>query len=73
MINGSASIKQIKTDLTGHNCSILVAAVVDLLVVVHPDFSQAHLVACDNLCALGESVGALVAEDVAHHRTRDDL
>lgn len=61
------------TNLTGHNFSILVAAIVDLLVVVHPDLSQAHLVASDDLCAFGEGVGALGAEDMTHHRTRNDL
>lgn len=61
------------TDLTGHNGSILVAAIEDLFVVIHPDLSQAHLVASDDLCALGEGVRTLSAEDMAHHRTRDDL
>ena len=62
-----------QTDLTGHNCSILVAPIEDLLVVIHPDFGQAHLVASDDLCAFGEGMGALGAEDMAHHRTGDDL
>lgn len=62
-----------QTDLTGHNCSILVTAIVDLLVVIHPDLGQAHLVASDDLSALGEGMGALGAEDMAHHRARDDL
>jgi len=44
-----------------------------VLEVVHPDFCQPHLVAGDDLRALGESVGALGAEDVAHHRAREDL
>lgn len=61
------------TDLTGHFCGILVAAIEDLLVVVHPDLSQTHLVASDDRCAFREGVGALGAEDVAHHRTREDL
>lgn len=59
--------------LSGHDCSVIVAAIVDLLVVVHPDLSQADLVASDDLCALGEGVGAFGAEDMAHHRARDDL
>lgn len=70
-MNGIVSV--CNTDLTGHNCSILVASIVDMLVVIHPDLSQAHLVASDDLCALGEGVRALGAEDVAHHRTRYDL
>lgn len=61
------------TNLPGHICSNLVAPIVDLLVVIHPDLSQAHLVASDDLCAPGEGVGALGAEDMTHHRTRDDL
>lgn len=66
-------ISHLNTDLTGHNCSILVATVVDVFVVIHPDLSQAHLVASDDLCALGEGVWALSAEDMAHHRAGDDL
>lgn len=62
-----------QTYLSGHNCSIVVTAIVDLLVVIHPDFSQAHLVASDDLCALREGVGALSAEDMAHKRTGDDF
>lgn len=61
------------TDLPGHQCSFLVAAIVNLLVVIHPDLSQADLVASDDCCALGEGVGALGAEDMANDRTREDL
>lgn len=61
------------TDLPGHNCSVVVTTIEDLLVIIHPDLSQAHLVASDDLCALGEGVRALGAEYMAHHRTRDDL
>lgn len=61
------------TDLAGQLGSDLVAAVEDLLVVVHPDLSQAHLVAGDDLGAFREGVGALGAEHVAHHGTRKDL
>lgn len=61
------------TDLPGHYGSIAVAAIIDLLVIIHPDLSQAHLVASDDLRALGEGVRALGAENVAHHRTRHDL
>lgn len=63
----------VKTNLSGHNCSVIVATVEDRLVVIHPDFSQAHLVASDDLSAFGESMWAFGAENVAHHRTRDDL
>lgn len=61
------------TDLTGHNCGVLVAAIIDLLVIVHPDLSQAHLVTSDDLCALGEGVRALGAKNVAYNRAWDDL
>lgn len=61
------------TDLPGHICSYLATAIVDLFVVIHPDLSQAHLVASDDFCALGEGVRALGAKDMTHHRTRDDL
>lgn len=61
------------TDLPGHSCSILVASIKDLPVLVHPDLSKAHLVASNDLCAFGEGVWALGAEDVAHHRTRNNL
>lgn len=61
------------TDLPGHIGSVPVAAIIDLLVIIHPDLSQAHLVASDDLCALGEGVRALGAKNVAHHRARDDL
>lgn len=61
------------TDLFGHHCSVVAAAIEDVLVIVHPDLSQAHLVASNDLCALGEGVRALGAENVTHHRTRDDL
>ena len=61
------------TDLLGHECSIIVATVEDLLVVIHPDLGQAHLVASDDLGALGEGVGALGAEDMADHGARHDL
>lgn len=61
------------TDVCGHLFCILVAAVEYVLEVIHPNFCQPHLVAGDDLRALGESVGALGAEDMAHHRARNDL
>lgn len=61
------------TNLTGHNGSVLVAAIENVLEVVHPDLGQAHLVPSDDLCALGESVGALGPEHMSHHRTGEDL
>lgn len=61
------------TDLLCHFCSVLVSSVVNLLVIVHPNLSQAHLVPSDDFRSLGEGVRALVAENVTHHRTRDDL
>ena len=59
--------------LSGHLRGLLVPPVKDLLVLVHPDLGQAHLVARDHLRALGEGVGALGAEDVSHNGARDDL
>lgn len=59
--------------LSGHLCSLLVPPVEDLLVVIHPDLGQADLVPGDDLRALGEGVGALGAEDVAHNGAGDDL
>lgn len=61
------------SDLSGHGGGVAVAAVEDLLVVVHPDLGQAHLVAGDDRRALRERVRALGAEHVAHHRAWDDL
>lgn len=52
---------------------LLVAAVEDLLVVVHPDFGQPHVVAGDDLRAFGEGVRALGAEHVADDGAGDDL
>lgn len=59
--------------LSGHLCSLLVPPVEDLLVVIHPDLGQADLVPGDDLRALGEGVGALGAEDMAHNGAGDDL
>lgn len=61
------------TDLLCHFGSVLVASVVNLLVIVHPHLSQAHLVPSDDFRSLGEGVRALGAENVTHHRTGDDL
>lgn len=61
------------TYVFSHLRGLLVSAVEDLLVVVHPDLSQAHLVAGDHLRALGEGVGALGAENVANDGARNDL
>lgn len=60
------------TDLSGHVCCVLVTAVVDLLVVVHPDLSQSHLVPSD-FGTFGKGVRAFGAEHMANHRTGDDL
>lgn len=61
------------TDLFCHFCSVFVASVVNFLVIVHPNLGQAHLVPSDDFRSLGEGVRALGAENVTHHRTRDDL
>lgn len=61
------------TDLLCHCCSVFVASVENLLVIVHPNLSQAHLVASDDFRSLGEGMRALGAENMTHHRTRDDL
>lgn len=62
-----------RSDLSGHDGGVVVAAIEDLLVIAHPDLGQAHLVAGDDRRAFGERVRALGAENVAHHRARDDL
>lgn len=62
-----------RSDLFGHDGGVAVAAIEDLLVIVHPDLGQAHLVAGDDRRAFGERVRALGAENVANHRARDDL
>lgn len=59
--------------LLDHLCGLQISPVENLLVVVHPDLSQAHLIACDNTGALGEGVGTLGTEHVADHRAGDDL
>lgn len=59
--------------LLGHLCCLQISPVENLLVVVHPDLSQAHLIACNNAGSLGEGVGTLGAEHVADHRAGDDL
>lgn len=52
---------------------MLVAAIEDLLVVIHPDLGQPHLVASNNLRALGKGVGAFGAENMTNDGARDDL
>lgn len=56
-----------------HLRRLLVPAVEDLFVVIHPDLSQSHLITRNNLCALGESVRAFGAEHVAHNGAGDNL
>lgn len=59
--------------LIGHGAGLIAATIEEHFVVIHPDLSQAHLIASNDLGAFGESVRTLGAEDVAHHRTRKDL
>jgi hypothetical protein len=48
--------------------------VVELLEVVHPDFSGAASVACEDVAtAPGERVGVLLPEDVTHPAAGDDF
>lgn len=61
------------TDLSGHRRGVGVAPVIDILEIVHPDLGQAHLVAGDDLRTFRERVGALGAENMAHHGAWDDL
>lgn len=73
-VNTSHGVRETcRSDLSGYLGGVGVAAVEDLLVVVHPDLGQAHLVAGDDRRAFGEGVRALGAENVAHHRARDNL
>jgi hypothetical protein len=59
--------------LLSHLCCLQISPIENLLVVVHPDFSQAHLVASNDTCALGKGVGTLGTEHVAYHRAGNDL
>lgn len=59
--------------LLHHLGCVQISPVENLLVVVHPDLSQAHLIACNNTGALGEGVGTLGTEHVADHGAGDDL
>lgn len=61
------------TDLSGHRRGVGVAPVEHFLEIVHPDLGQAHLVAGDDLRTFREGVGALGAENMAHHGAWDDL
>lgn len=56
-----------------HLRRLLVPAVEDLLVVIHPDFSQPHLITGNYLSAFGESVRAFGAEHMAHNGAGDDF
>lgn len=44
-----------------------------MLIIIHPDFSQADLVAHDDFSSFGESVRTFRTEDVTDHGARDDL
>lgn len=59
--------------LLDHLGCLQIPPIENLLVAVHPDLSQAHLVARDDTGALGEGVGTLGTEHVAYHRAGDDL
>lgn len=61
------------THLTCNVCSFLISVVKNLLVVVHPDFCEANLVACDDIYAVWEGMGTSSAEYMADHRTGNDL
>lgn len=63
----------ISSHLLGHLCCLHISPVENLFVVIHPDLSQAHLVASNDVGAFGKGVGALGAEHVAYHRAGDDL
>lgn len=65
--------RTISSHLLGHLCCLHIPPVENLLVAIHPDFSQAHLVASNDIGALGKSVGAFGTEHVAYHRAGDDL
>lgn len=56
-----------------HLRRLLVPAVEDLLIVIHPDLSQPHLITGNHLSALGEGVRAFGAEHMAHNGAGDDL
>lgn len=63
----------ISSHLLGHLRCLHISPIENLLVAIHPDLSQAHLVASNDADALGEGVRALGTEHVAYHRARDDL
>lgn len=56
-----------------HLRSLLVTTVEYLLVFIHPDLSQPHLVASNHLRTFGESVRALSAENMADNGAWDDF
>lgn len=72
-VNEKNLISQRVIYLFGHPGCIPVAAVIDLLIVIHPNLSQADLVAHDDFSSFGESVRTFRAEDVTDHRARDDF
>lgn len=59
--------------LLDHLRGLQIPPVENLLVVVHPHLSQAHLIACNDTGALREAVGTLGTEHVAYHRAGNDL
>lgn len=56
-----------------HLRRLLVPAVEDLLVVIHPDLSQPHLITSNYLSAFGESVWAFGSEHMAHNGAGNDF
>lgn len=59
--------------LSGHLGCAGVAAVKDLLIVIHPHLGQADLVAHNDFSSFRESVRTLCAEDMTDHGAWDDL
>lgn len=66
-------LSTVSSHLLGHLCCLYISPVENLLVVIHPDLSQAHLVASNDIGALGKGVGAFGTEHMADHRAGDDL
>lgn len=66
-------LSTVSSHLSGHLCCLYISPVENLLVLIHPDLSQAHLVASNDIGALGKGVGAFGPEHMADHRAGDDL
>lgn len=73
MILSPDATRPLGSHLLDYLCCLQISPVEDLLVAVHPDLSQAHLIACNDTGALGEGVRTLGSEHVAYHGAGDDL